>query len=398
MATVPRPRPNGAGLAALLLFALSSACTSAPIEYRDRLTLAGGTPIDLQVLTVYGDARAARTLAAAREGMTALVEWFGPFRGDRVRIVDDGPADAAADPPPAGTVRLGTPWLEGRRSSALAHDALLAAARAYWRSHFADGPPSPVEAALVAYASDRLVARHDAPTYAEPRFFGEMVPVTVRPVRGDARLARGAAAGDSEARRGSLALHTLERHVGWPVLQQALELLVAGEAPTDVAGLGRALETITGDDFSWFLATAFTPSRRYDYAVTAISSAPADDGLWASSVTVARLGDATFTGTSRPPVGPYESGRALTIRVAFEDGQHVEDTWDGRAESKTLQYLGAAPVTAAHVDPERVLLLDADWRNNSRSVTAERSQTATRWAAAWMVWLQDRLMTYSGLF
>ena len=52
---------------------------------------------------------------------------------------------------------------------------------------------------------------------------------------------------------------------------------------------------------------------------------------------------------------------------------------------------------SAQVDPERVLLLDTNYTNNSRTAEPKSEQAATKWTLRWMVWLQDLFMTYSFL-
>jgi len=47
------------------------------------------------------------------------------------------------------------------------------------------------------------------------------------------------------------------------------------------------------------------------------------------------------------------------------------------------------------VDPDRVLLLDVDTTNNSRALSPAAGRAATKWAAKWIVWLQDVLATYA---
>jgi hypothetical protein len=50
---------------------------------------------------------------------------------------------------------------------------------------------------------------------------------------------------------------------------------------------------------------------------------------------------------------------------------------------------------SAVVDPDRVLLLDVDTTNNSRTLSPAAGRAATKWAAKWIVWLQDVLATYA---
>jgi hypothetical protein len=53
------------------------------------------------------------------------------------------------------------------------------------------------------------------------------------------------------------------------------------------------------------------------------------------------------------------------------------------------------PVKAvsAQVDPERVLLLDTYFTNNSKTLEPSTAAAATKWSLRWMVWLQDLFMT-----
>ena len=53
------------------------------------------------------------------------------------------------------------------------------------------------------------------------------------------------------------------------------------------------------------------------------------------------------------------------------------------------------PAVSVQVDPERVLLLDTNYTNNSRLMTPATEAAATKWSLRWMVWLQDALMTYA---
>jgi hypothetical protein len=52
---------------------------------------------------------------------------------------------------------------------------------------------------------------------------------------------------------------------------------------------------------------------------------------------------------------------------------------------------------SAQIDPERVLLLDTNYTNNSRTLEPQREAAATKWSLRWMVWLQDLFMSCSFL-
>jgi hypothetical protein len=47
------------------------------------------------------------------------------------------------------------------------------------------------------------------------------------------------------------------------------------------------------------------------------------------------------------------------------------------------------------VDPDRVLLLDVNWTNNSRTTAPATSRAARKWTLKWMGWVQDLLLTYA---
>ena len=50
--------------------------------------------------------------------------------------------------------------------------------------------------------------------------------------------------------------------------------------------------------------------------------------------------------------------------------------------------------TSAAVDPRRVLLLDANYTNNSRTLAPQSGEASLKWALSWMVWLQQLMLSY----
>ena len=49
----------------------------------------------------------------------------------------------------------------------------------------------------------------------------------------------------------------------------------------------------------------------------------------------------------------------------------------------------------AVVDPEKVLMLDLDYTNNSMLLEPAATMPASKWASKWMIWLQDFLSTFT---
>ena len=51
----------------------------------------------------------------------------------------------------------------------------------------------------------------------------------------------------------------------------------------------------------------------------------------------------------------------------------------------------------AQIDPGRVLLLDVDYTNNSKTLEPRGGDAATKWSLKWVVWLQDCLLSWAAL-
>jgi len=75
----------------------------------------------------------------------------------------------------------------------------------------------------------------------------------------------------------------------------------------------------------------------------------------------------------------------------------VTEHWDGVDRWKLYVYDRAVPALSAQVDPERVLLLDVDFTNNSATLEPMSGAAARKGALTWMVWLQDCLLSWAAL-
>jgi hypothetical protein len=68
--------------------------------------------------------------------------------------------------------------------------------------------------------------------------------------------------------------------------------------------------------------------------------------------------------------------------------------WDGSGRWRLFVHEGPSKLDHAVVDPDRVLLLDLDWTNNSRTVADPGWLAPVKWASKWLVWAQDLLQTF----
>jgi hypothetical protein len=201
--------------------------------------------------------------------------------------------------------------------------------------------------------------------------------------------------------RAALAFGTLERYLEWPALQGALSVWARRAAERELTReeIEQTIAAAAGQDLAWFFPAALDSARRFDYAVTAHSSERAgprqcdSDACFLTAVTVERLGNAVFSGSSREPEGAFESGDALEVRVGFADGQQASARWDGRQASKTFVFESESPAVAAEVDPDCILLLDENRLNNVRRLTSVSNVPTRRWVVRWMVWLEDAMLS-----
>jgi len=214
----------------------------------------------------------------------------------------------------------------------------------------------------------------------------------------------------------ALWLMTLENHLGWETLQPILSTFFTRYSfrhprPADFVAVA---EEVSGRDLSWFFDQILHDSVSFDYAVTGVSSVPAaprgfvdqsfgseseptfsappkdededkgpdddPDTRYRTEVVVERRGQGVF---------PVE------VLMVFEGGHEQRETWDGVAHWKTFTVDRPAKLNYAAVDPDRVLMLDIDYTNNSRVREPEGELAAYKWASKWMLWAQDLMSTFA---
>jgi hypothetical protein len=189
---------------------------------------------------------------------------------------------------------------------------------------------------------------------------------------------------DQPAIRVATALASLERSLGWPALQGGL-LETARRMrtqPVTLELLGEILTAAAGQDAATTLR-AYQDATPADYSITSVSSRPcAERPCQQTTINVDRTGG--------------DSAQPLVIRVEFEDGQHVDARWDG-SQPRSFEFESPSAYASAHLDPERVVLSDRNWLNNDRFATPATNVSIAKWAARWLVWVQDAMLTYSAV-
>jgi aminopeptidase N len=175
----------------------------------------------------------------------------------------------------------------------------------------------------------------------------------------------------------ALWLHTLERHLGWPVLQRILSTYLdrwkfRHPRPDDFFAV---VNEVSGRDMTWFFDQVYRSSNVFDYGVQELQSAAGR-----TTAVIRRYGEATFP---------------VDVVTTFDNGEQVRERWDGLDRRVVYTYERPARAVSVEVDPERVLLLDVNYTNNSRTLQPRASQASLKWALKWLTWLQDLLLTYA---
>ena len=115
----------------------------------------------------------------------------------------------------------------------------------------------------------------------------------------------------------------------------------------------RSRTTSAGRDLGWFFDQVYRSSNVFDYGVQDLKSARDGDAVPHDASIVRRYGEAIFP---------------VDVLVTFANGERVIEHWDGKDRWKLYTYDRPAPALSAQVDPNRVLLLDINYTNNSRTL------------------------------
>jgi hypothetical protein len=169
----------------------------------------------------------------------------------------------------------------------------------------------------------------------------------------------------------------------------------------------RVAEEVSGRDLGWFFDQTLRSPVKLDYAVSELSSrevneplglfnekgaGPVADGkagkgaktaakpkAYRNVVIVARYGEWVF---------PQE------VLVTFADGRKVRESWDGKDRWKRFVYEGPVKVVSAEIDPDRKLVLDVNYLNNSRTLEPDR-KPVRKASLGLLRWLQGLLSLVS---
>ena len=387
------------------------AWTTSPdfLEARERFEHPGLPPVDIRLVFQPEHAsQVARHFESARATLRRYGEWFGGYPYGHLTLVDPPWAGLATSGMEYPTLFTGgTRWWMPNEDTFL-EDTVVHETGHQWfygivaTNEFEDAW---MDEGINQYANARAMAEEFPDGRKVLRFFGGFVPWVLEDVRWD-RLVDGEympdyretptvdiqatqsfrywprTSGPMTYTKGALWLHTLERALGWTTVQQILGTFAdrwrfKHPKPGD---LFQIANEVSGRDLSPFFDQVYRGSAVFDYGVDAISSTKTEDETFVSDVVVRRHGDGIFP---------------VTVLATLANGEQRRFAWDGAGRWHRVTLEHGSRVVSAQVDPEQILVLDTNFTNNSFTTEPAGSRAALKWAATWMVWLQDQLLTWA---
>ena len=143
---------------------------------------------------------------------------------------------------------------------------------------------------------------------------------------------------------------------------------------------------VSGRDMTWFFDQVYRSSNVFDYGVQRFTStrpgpdATTDTDQYRTIVVVRRFGEAIFP---------------VDVVTTLRDGERIIEQWDGRDRRVIYTYERPSQALSVEVDPERVLLLDVNYTNNSATLEPRAEEASLKWSLKWLAWLQDLMLTYA---
>jgi hypothetical protein len=353
-------------------------------------------------------AQANRHFDATRTTLKYYGEWFGPYPYGHITIVDPAFQSGAGGMEYPTLFTAGTRWLAPAGVTTPEGVTVHEAGHQFWygivgNNEFEDAW---MDEGFNTFSTARAVAQVYEPNFLALRYFGGFVPWALEDIalsrategnrltgyrhdaRSDAQSTPSyryfpSTGGSITYNKTALWLNTMERMLGWPVLQRILSAHFEAwkfkhPSPENFFAVANK---VSGEDLNWYFDQVYRSSNVFDYGVQDLRSRREGD-QYRTSVVVRRYGEAIFP---------------VDVLVIFAGGERVTEHWDGKDRWKAYTYDRPGKAVSAQVDPNRVLLLDVDYTNNSKTLEPRGAAASAKWSMAWMVWLQDCLLSWAVL-
>ncbi len=404
------------------------AWTTSPdyVVREERFEHAGLPPVDMRLLLQPEHAsQADRYFAATGAALRYYGEWFGAYPYGHITVIDPAWQSGTGGMEYPTLFTGGTRWLSPRTTSQPEGVTIHEAGHQFWYGMVATNEfeHAWMDEGFNSFSTSRALDELMPVRFHSERFFGGFLPWVIDDItqpratdgngwpryRRDAksdipstpswRYWPGTSASITYSKT-ALWLHTLERMLGWQTLQRVLSTYFERYAfhhPSPEQFFAVANE-VSGQDLTWFFDEVVGSADVFDYGVDRLTSARrtvrgiVDRDGKKVAVGAEPLGDVYETQVVARRYG--EAIFPVDLLVRFEDGSEQRVRWDGRDRWRLFTFERQAQAISAEVDPDRVLLLDTNFTNNSRTLAPQGRAAATKWSLRWMVWLQDLLLTY----
>jgi hypothetical protein len=376
--------------------------------------LRGSTLIAHRCVFLAGMVIGAAVTAAAQDPPPPSIQLTLPAAAERWRAPLMSAAEQAAQigrdwlgPHPTGVItslEVARPVWQGRGAMVVERQAAYSVIRSWWPDALPDHRADAILDGFAWYLQSQAIEQLFDRRYLRTAHSVETIPMfggalqwsvpTLRRSRWSAGLLRSD--GGVSARYAAM-FASLDRWIGTPALQSAMfEVARMPAGSLNAAAIVNKIDTATGQDLAWLFTAAGDPTVVFDYAIADMTSTPGscDSPCFETSVTATRIGDGQFTGRSSARAGEFDAGDAITVRVTFENGETASAKWDGRDASRTFHFQGPSPARRAHLDPDRVLVLDANYLNNHIAPATSTNVPVRKWMGRWIVWMQNAVLSY----
>jgi hypothetical protein len=364
-----------------------------------------------------------RHFAATAAALRSYGEWYGPYPHRQITVIDPAFGSGAGGMEYPTLFTAGTRWLSPRQSNTPEAVTVHEAGHQFWYGLVGNNEfeHAWLDEGINTFSEERVQSLDFQPNYRVDRFFGGFIPWQYRDIpmsrATDGNGLNGyrlAVESDTPSTptfrywygthayityfKTALWLHTLERRLGWETLRLILATFFdrwkfRHPRPEDFFAI---VNEVSGQDLTWFFDQVHRSSNAFDYGVGRVTSEPAGSRGYDDQRPAPQFADRTTPSSFRTTVVVRRYGEAvfpIDVVTTFDDGQQIREQWDGRDRWRMYVYERPSRAARVQVDPERVLLLDVAYTNNSWTRQPQAGAAADKWSLTWMAWLQDLLLT-----
>ncbi len=171
----------------------------------------------------------------------------------------------------------------------------------------------------------------------------------------------------------------------------------------------RAVNEASGRDMTWFFDQFVNGSNVLDYRIAEASSDTVDTarGEFNGRTVTAKDAGKTDRDLKKAKKQMYETkvtvrreGEAITpvdIRFDFEKGVVERRQWNGQYRWMKYTFTKPQKLTQVQLDPDRKMLLDANFTNNSYTLDKTHLGTSIKWSSTLLFWVQWMMAAVSAM-